>query len=125
MKLCKHSANVLTIAVLTNHTIYWCRSCGAIKDMYELCDEWELPYSQIPKGVQFNNNFFSGNEPGVVLKTDKTLSEEQYQELAKIWGERHRGVEKAKEIEIVEKTCRCGLPMPCYKPSCYTPEDED
>lgn len=78
MKLCKHTANVLTIATLANHTIYWCKSCGAIKDMYELCDVWELPYSQVPKNCQpkWNKNWFTGNEPGGILETYKPKCKE-------------------------------------------------
>jgi hypothetical protein len=41
---CEHPSP-LTIAILTHHRIYWCRECGAVRDMYELSDMWELPNS--------------------------------------------------------------------------------
>lgn len=52
----------------------------------------------------WNKNFFiAGAEPGGVLQTDKSLTEQAYQRLRQTWYKRHRGVDKSHEIAILEE----------------------
>jgi len=52
----------------------------------------------------WNKSFFdNGAEPGGVLQTDKSLTEQAYQRLRQNWYKRHRGKAKAHEVAILEE----------------------
>lgn len=54
--------------------------------------------------TNWNKNFFSGGaEPGGVLQTDKSLTQQAYQRLREQWYKRHRGIDNAHEVAILEE----------------------
>ena len=53
---------------------------------------------------EYMARFFSNNaEPGVVLKTEKELSDKAYNRVKGDWEERHKGLENAHRIAILEE----------------------
>lgn len=54
--------------------------------------------------TNWNKNFFVGGaEPGGVLQTDKSLTQQAYARLREQWYKRHRGIDNAHEIAILEE----------------------
>ncbi len=52
----------------------------------------------------WNKKFFEqGAEPGGVLQTDKSLTDQAYNRLRQVWYKRHKGVTNAHEIAILEE----------------------
>ena len=54
--------------------------------------------------TNWNKNFFVGGaEPGGVLQTDKSLTQQAYARLREQWYKRHRGIDNAHEVAILEE----------------------